>query len=309
MTQPWTRRSAEAALHATLAEVGIAETRARLVSFRQNAVFHLADNGKSLRIYGPGEDPQRAERMVMLARHLAQLDFPSIRICALPGTQPFPVGGFPASLWHWIEEDDPKPDTAGMLGRVLRRLHDLPGCEVPDLPAFDPVGKVLGRLERLRAAATIPAGGLDTLRTALARALDMGGELRWSRLGIGVIHGDAMPGNIVVSSGAPILIDLDSAARGAREWDLVPMGVVARRFSRSGERWRRFLAGYGIDERDLPGLEAACLVKELTITSYLCLSAGQSAAIDDEIRRRLRMWAEWDIAGRWRSDFTWTPAA
>ena len=127
--------------------------------------------------------------------------------------------------------------------------------------------------------------------------------LRNSTLGHGLIHGDAMPGNAILSGGRLIMIDLDSVGLGAREWDLVPMAVVAQRFSKTKDRWHAFLAGYGVDEASLPGLQAASVIKQLTMTAYLCLSAGQSPAIDEEIRRRLTMWADWDLDGRWGSGF------
>jgi hypothetical protein len=40
------------------------------------------------------------------------------------------------------------------------------------------------------------------------------------------------------------------------------------------------------------------------MTIYLCLSAGQSANIDAEIARRIRMWETSDLAGRWTTGFT-----
>jgi len=300
----WTREAADEVLRLFLARTGLKNTKTKLISFRQTAIFYLADHDASLRVYGPGEDPVRAERMVQLARHLAGQDFPAIRPHAAFADQPFDIANLRASLWHWIEADDPMPKTDEMLGRLLRQLHDLPGSNALRLESFDPVGKIRQRLKRLKSMQVIPASGLRALQAALARALDMGGELQESRLGIGLIHGDATPGNIVVSGGKAILIDLDSSALGAREWDLVPMAVASKRFSQSQERWLRFIDAYGIDEHGLPGLEAASLVKQLTMTCYLCLSAGMSAAIDNEIRNRLRMWEEWDLDGRWHSGFS-----
>jgi len=52
----------------------------------------------------------------------------------------------------------------------------------------------------------------------------------------------------------------------------------------------------------------ASIIKQPSITIYLCLSAGQSANIDAEIARRIRMWETWDLAGRWTTGFTIGPS-
>ena len=57
----------------------------------------------------------------------------------------------------------------------------------------------------------------------------------------------------------------------------------------------------------LPDLQAASIIKQLSMTIYLCLSAGQSANIDAEIAQRIRMWETWDLAGKWTTGFTIGP--
>lgn len=137
------------------------------------------------------------------------------------------------------------------------------------------------------------------------RAASMADSLCNTQLGCGNLHGDAMPGNAVQSGGEMVMIDLDSVCAGPREWDLVPMYVMAKRFSRNGERrWCAFLNGHGANEGDLSDLHAASIIKQLSMTTYLCLSAGQSTDIDAEIAQRARMWATWDLAGRWTTGFT-----
>ena len=106
-----------------------------------------------------------------------------------------------------------------------------------------------------------------------------------------------------------VMIDLDSVCAGPREWDLVPMYVTSKRLSRDGERpWRAFLKGYGVNEGELLDLQAASIIKQLSMTIYLCLSAGQSANVDAEIARRIRMWETSDMAGRWTTGFTMGPS-
>src|SRR6476661_1365360 len=171
----WTPEAADEALRHFLVTTGLKETKTKLISFRQTAIFHLSDNDASLRVYGPGEDPVRAERMVSLARHLAGHGFPAIRPHAAFADQPFNIANLRASVWHWIEADDSRSDTDELFGRALRRFHDLPTSSALHLEPFDPVGKVRQRLARLRSMQVIPASGLTILEAALARALDLGG--------------------------------------------------------------------------------------------------------------------------------------
>ncbi|MFM9937891.1 MAG: phosphotransferase [Hyphomicrobiaceae bacterium] len=300
----WSPNRALKALQQFLAEFGLREPAVQLVSFRQTAIYRLPGIGASLRVYGPGEDTMRGDRMIALAKYLAETDFPAIRLHPDFVSQPIDLAGLKASVWQWIEADRLPTDADLRFGRLLRSLHDMPVDSSLALPSFDPVRTVRQRLDRLERERKVRPEDIACLKVSLARAIDMGGELRASRLGSGLIHGDAMPGNMIISHGAAVLIDLDSGAWGGREWDLVPMAVVAKRFDASHERWNRFVAGYGADPRDFSGFEAATLIKQLTMTTYLCLSAGHSAEIDAEIRSRLRMWREWDLVGQWRSGFT-----
>ena len=170
----WTREAADEVLRLFLARTGLKNTKTKLISFRQTAIFYLADHDASLRVYGPGEDPVRAERMVQLARHLAGQDFPAIRPHAAFADQPFDIANLRASVWHWIEADDPMPKTDEMLGRLLRQLHDLPGSNALRLESFDPVATVpadpghrgrscgYGYPQPLRARALLPRTGSES---------------------------------------------------------------------------------------------------------------------------------------------------
>ena len=177
--------------------------------------------------------------------------------------------------------------------------------DAPSLPAFDPMTRIQQRLERNRTAAVISKEALAVLTGAVRRAAAMAESLNTAQLGLGLLHGGAMPGNAVQSRGEMAMIDLDSVCAGPREWDLVPMYVTAKRFSRNGERrWRAFLKGYDVNEADLADLQAASLMKEPSMTIYLCLSTGQTAGIDAEIARRIRTWEAGDLTGKWTNGFT-----
>jgi hypothetical protein len=81
MVRPGSESVAEQVCDEFVARFGISELRPEPISFRQNAIFYLANVGISLRIYGPGEDPGRAAVMVNCGRWLESLKFPAVR-CA-----------------------------------------------------------------------------------------------------------------------------------------------------------------------------------------------------------------------------------
>ncbi len=305
MELPWSESLARRVCNTFMARAGLSNHHPTLISFRQNAIFHIPGPDISLRIYGPGENQTRATFMVISARWLEARNFPAVRLAPIETAQPFTVLGYQTSVWRWVVADEPGQDGAFAYGQLLRRFHDLPAADAPAVPDFDPMTRIRQRLDRIRAAAIIPKEAGAVLTGVVDRAAGMADALGNTRLGRGILHGDAMPGNAIQSGGEMIMIDLDSVCVGPREWDLVPMYVIAKRFSGNGAcRWRDFLTGYGVDEADLADLQAASIVKQLSMTIYLCLSAGQSAAIDAEIARRIRAWEIWDMAGRWTTGFS-----
>jgi hypothetical protein len=97
------------------------------------------------------------------------------------------------------------------------------------------------------------------------------------------------------------LIDFDSVGFGVREWDLAPTLVTAARFGKSQSIWRNFLDGYGADGISMARVEAASMVKQLSMTVALCFNRGLSPAIDAELDRRIDDWSRWDFETRWHS--------
>ncbi len=308
MTRPWSESVVWQVLDEYVTRFGISGARPKLISLRQNGIFHLADHSISVRVYGPAEHPGRAALMVQAARWLEAQDFPAVRVSPIPAEQPLDLLGYQVSVWQWVRQDDLRPNSAFLYGRLLKRFHSLPGTDALAVPAFDPVEKIRQRLDRLKGREIIPAESQALLESVYVRADAMQAELRNSRLGHGIIHGDAMPGNALQRDGQMVMIDLDSVTFGPREWDLAPMAVTAKRFGRRGQaQWPAFLEGYGVEAGDLADLDAAQMIKQLSMTVYLCLSAGQSPDIDAEIARRLRMWSDGDLDGDWSTAFTVAP--
>ncbi len=303
--RPWTEDIARAVCDAFLARYGMSGAHPKPISFRQNAIYRVPGPDISVRIYGPGEDQSRAALMVRCARWLERRGFPAVRLSPIEADQPFDLLGYKISVWRWIEQERPNADPAFTFGRLLRSLHDLPMDDAPAVPRFDQFSRIRQRLLRIRAAGIVPPDVQALLAEMFDRAAAMDISSRDTRLGNRILHGDAMPGNAIQTADEMMMIDLDSVCSGPCEWDLVPMYVIAKRFARDGpRRWHSFLAGYGITGQELPDLQAASLIKQLSMTVYLCLSAGQSPDIDAEIVRRMKMWEDGDEDGRWTTGFT-----
>ena len=68
--------------------------RAKSAGSFRNAIFHLADNDLSLRVYGSQEDPTRAARTVSLSG----ADFSAVRNAPVLSAQPVRYLGYQASV-------------------------------------------------------------------------------------------------------------------------------------------------------------------------------------------------------------------
>jgi aminoglycoside phosphotransferase (APT) family kinase protein len=240
--------------------------------------------------------------MVSFARLLEDLDFPAVRPAPYPEAQPVEILGRQVSVWTWIDRDDGAGKDFRAFGSLLRRLHAEVGTTaITMVPSFDPMTKIARRLERLRSGTAIPDPHLHVLEAAFDRASACAETLVVAHSASVVLHGDALIGNSVSSGGRLFLIDFDSVGHGHPAWDLAPTLVSARRLRGSERDWSDFVDGYGPGSAGMAEIEAAAVVKQLSMTVALCLNRGFSDAVDDELDHRIRCWANWDFETHWRS--------
>jgi thiamine kinase-like enzyme len=296
---PWTPEGARKVADAFVESEGLREPDIELLRFYHNAIFRLPRRKLALRVYGPEDAQAKARLMVSVARLLEDRDFPSVRLAPHDGGQPLEVQGRPVSLWRWIDEDVGKRKDFRAFGTLLRRFHAITEWPGLSVPRFDPMAKITGRLARL--VDRLPGGHLDVLGSAAARVAGEAAALTDVDTATVLLHGDALIGNTILSGGNLVLIDFDSAGIGAREWDLAPALVTARRFNGSQAIWRAFLDGYGADGVSTVRVDAASKIKQLSMTVALCFNRGLSSAIDAELDLRVRCWADWDFETRWHS--------
>lgn len=280
---------------------GLAEPNAELVRFHQNAVYRLPRHGLTVRIYGPEDGAAKARLMIAFAEFLKDQDLPAVRLSdRFPG-QPFDIGGRQVTIWEWLDSEDSADGGYHAFGAALRDLHAVSGEFDYPVTDLDPLRKIRSRLDRLAADGRLADRHLDILEASYAQTQAFASGLTQSRLGAGVLHGDALRKNAVQSGGRMHLIDFDSVCRGPLEWDIAPTLVAEKRLGLGAADCDAFLAGYGIDRSALPDIEPAMIVKQLSMTVVLCLKAGESDAIDAEIDRRLQAWQAWDFETQWRS--------
>ena len=282
---------------------GLDSNGARLVSFRQNALFVFPVPGVTVRIYSPLEDPTRAKLMLECAETLRELNFPAVRPWGGLSAQPLLIQGCTVTAWEWLELDkDARNDKAyPQFGQLLATFHSLdfkPGIKVP---AFDPVSKIHRRVERLVANEQFSREHLQILRAAQEEAERAMFSLSNTPLGHGLLHGDALIGNTLQTLDGMKLIDLDSVCEGPREWDFAPSFVAATRFRAGLCRWQAFLAAYGISKVGTAALHAASTIKQLSMTVVLCLRYHESPAVDQEIVHRLEHWSPQDPTIVWHT--------
>jgi hypothetical protein len=111
-----------------------------------------------------------------------------------------------------------------------------------------------------------------------------------SELGLGVIHGDVSPSNVLHDGHAATLIDLDWVARGPLEYDLTS---ASRRF-RAGEldrsTYRDFCAAYGHDVLSWDGLELVDRIADLAGVIFRIWDCRHHGRDLDWLPAELRLW-------------------
>ncbi|GIG29053.1 hypothetical protein [Cellulomonas marina] len=231
-TGPWGVTEALLALdEARLALPGISPD-VQVVSALTTVVLRCGD--EAVKVYPPGTDPTH------LSRTAAALA--GSRTALLPTAGPVITSWGVVTVQPWLTSTGPV-DWA-RTGRLLQRFHAAHADA--DLPAWQPLRRLAPQVADLPdEAAAVLLAARDTLLAELAR-LD-------SPLGVGAVHGDVSPMNLLRHGRRPVLIDLDFAARALREYDL---GSAARRADTGEldpETYLAFCREYGHDVRGWDG--------------------------------------------------------
>ncbi|WP_204846109.1 aminoglycoside phosphotransferase family protein [Saccharothrix algeriensis] len=281
-----------AVLERLCAPLGLTHRGARLVKFTSNAVFDLPADRVVVRIVGSMALGHRAEKVVRVARWLADHEVPAVRLVErFP--QPLAVGGHLATVWHTVDSGGPPVDGRD-LGLLLRRLHSLPPPPF-ELPRWSPLDDVRRRIADAEELSTSDREFLEERVAAAERRLtDLPTDLPE-----GVLHGDAHLGNLIPSPDGPVLCDFDSTSIGPREWDLSTLPVGVARFGHPVRWYRQLARVYGFDVTRWPGFAVLRDVRELKLTTSVLPILRSHPDVRGELRRRLAALRAGDTTTPW----------
>ena len=211
------------------------------------------------------------------------------------GERPVPLVSVPEAaltFWPLLQSVGTFADW-GWLGEVVRAIHEL-----PDELAWrsDPLGRVRGNVAHYASITTADTRTIDLLR---ARCAELEERLKTVQLPLGVVHGDAHPGNVIVTSQGPILIDFDLAGHGPTMWDATVPTVFHRRFGLATTEVDRFFRAY--DAGPYPAAEFDVLVdlQELLCASYVAARVAEGADATTELAVRVNGLAGDAGGSRW----------
>jgi hypothetical protein len=287
-------------MKAVLDEVGkrsdVPTAGAELLRLHSNALFVLPGRKVLVRIATNPDALRRIASSVRVTRWLAVGGFPCVVPAEVDG-QPLVIHGHVVSFWRYVEAG-PLPG-AGEMGGILRRLHTCPSPVGVDR-LTDPLRCVARAVET--ACEAVPRDHLDWLADRIAEL-----RLTWEKMEFprppGLIHGDAHPNNLMRdSSGRAILGDWDHVAVGPREWDLMQIHYMHRRFGYvTAQQLDEFAHAYGWDIREWPGLGLLVAIRELNGLSAYIRTASAKEFSRQELALRVDSLRKGDSATRWSS--------
>ncbi len=199
--------------------------------------------------------------------------------------------GLSVTAWERIDAEATEIDWAAV-GALVRRVH---GTEQRSLPASVPLPSPIdfpwwdfdSLLER--AGPGLDDAAREGLRAAIER------HARWRERWqdgsqLVVCHGDVHPGNIVMRSDGPVLLDWDLLCVAPVGWDHAMMLTWAERWGGRPDEYERFAHGYGRSLRDDPAAIAFAELRLVAATLMRVVASTTDAAARPEAERRLRFW-------------------
>lgn len=190
------------------------------------------------------------------------------------------------------------------VGASIKRLHSM--LSVDAIPKEYPIARpghlpwwnFPDMISRLAAADAVTADELEVLRE-VAKDGDVWVDLAEASPSV-INHGDVHPGNVIMSSDGPALIDWDLLSVGSSLWDHVPLRAWSSApWQGSDEAYRAFAAGYGQVEWNPDDLDRVVKMRNLAATVLRLIGTTGMKPRDEEAARRLEYWVSPETASPW----------
>ncbi|MET8779490.1 aminoglycoside phosphotransferase family protein [Nocardia sp. NPDC004654] len=233
-----------------------------------------------------------ARRELRVSQWLNESGIPAVESVA-DLRQPVIAADRPVTWWRRIP--DHRPSTPGELGAMLHELHQLTAPTDLALPAYEPFAGLYDRLS------TADADSRQWLLQHYTELRTQYGEVP-TPPALGVIHGDAWQGNLVVPrSGPPTVLDLDKVSLGRREWDLIQLAVDYTDFNRiTAQEYRAFVDAYGgYDITTWPGFRLLADIQELRWVAFAIERSRNSPQAAAQAAHRIAC-LRGEVARPWR---------
>ncbi|MDX3379918.1 aminoglycoside phosphotransferase family protein [Streptomyces niveiscabiei] len=262
---------------------------ARLLALGENAVFELG--GLVVKVGRDAELIERARRETAIAAWLAKEGVPAVRAAE---SEPLLVDGHPVTVWHRLP-DAVRPAEPRDLAELLRLVHALPAPPFA-LPPRDLLSGV-ERWLRLAGSAIDPADAayLRERRDSFAASA----AALTPHLPPGPIHGDALPRNVHIGPGGPVLVDLETFSTDLREHDLVVMALSHDRYALPTPAYDAFTAAYGWDVRAWSGCAVLRGARETASCAWVAQHTPTNPKALTEFTRRVASLRTGDASVRW----------
>lgn len=255
MVGPMTRATTTeelAAVAGVAGDLGIGPITPVVVSLAKHSIFQLAPLPvvARLRSFGPARARADLARELGIARHLAARDAPIVRPARGIDPGPHLRGRCAMTLWEFMPHRPVASDAdAFAIALALRQFHEAFASFGEALPLFsdpiDTVGEMLADRRSVPHVAAADRAFLSGLYVRLREALS-GYTYRSVP-----IHGDAHPGNALLTDGGAVWGDLETACLGPVEQDIACLPASA---------WPAFGAFDHDLTRCLADLKSLCVV-------------------------------------------------
>ena len=197
--------------------------------------------------------------------------------------------GVSVTAWERVPGSDSDVDWSA-IGAAVRLVHDVVVDEIPvGYPVPSPTAFPWWNFDALLGEVA------DMLDDPARRGLESMIERHdgWQQaVGIDrvICHGDVHPGNVLISTSGPLLIDWDLLCTANRAWDHAMLTIYSERWGGDPSAYPAFADGYGMDLSH-DALTAAVADLRNVAATLMRVRAGRfDKAAGDEAERRLRYW-------------------